>query len=108
MKKATIKRGFIREIQTKQFEQFKVIAEDSVEFEYTKEEERVEAEKQITDRILKDFIKSYNMACETLGIDRCISVVTAKKPATNSTKTIKKPELRESDSEFDFFNEDEK
>lgn len=105
MAKATIKRGFIRGIQTKKFEQFTIIAEETDEFEYSSKEERDAREKVFTEEVLGNFVKAYNLACDTLGVDRCIATVEGEKPSRDKD-IIKKPELNESDSDFDFFEED--
>lgn len=113
MRKTTIKRGFIRGIQTKQFEQFTVVAEDIEEFEFSTDKERDEREEKFTKKVLDDFIKAYNMACVTLGVDRCIAVVNDKTTAPKSKSGAKKSDvikeaeeiIEAGDEDYDFFDE---
>lgn len=78
-----IKKTIVRGIQTKQYEQLNITVELEEEIEWEDDKEREKKVKETTDKVLDDFVNTYNQVCETLKIDRCIGVVDIKKNVTN-------------------------
>lgn len=86
MNKSTIKKGIVREIQTKKFEQVTITCEtQEIEVEWKDLEERRRKTDKITEMLLEDFKKTYNEVVRALGVDRCIGTVEVKggKPSDN-------------------------
>ncbi len=70
-----IKKGIVRGIQTKKFEQVTITLDIEEEIEWNTEEERSQETKKVSDRLIDDFKKTYNEVVGVLGVDRCISIV---------------------------------
>lgn len=86
MNKSIIKKGIVRGIQTKKFEQVTITVEtEEIEVEWKDLEERRRKTDKITEMLLEDFKKTYNEVVSALGVDRCIGVVEVKgeKPSDN-------------------------
>ena len=87
MNKSKIKKGIVRGIQTKKFEQVTITVEtEEIEVEWKDLKERQRKTDKITEMLLDDFRKTYNEVVTTLGVDNiCIGVVEVKgeKPSDN-------------------------
>ena len=84
MAKSKIKKGIVRGIQTKKFEQVTITVEIEEEFEWKNEAERTKKADKVTNMLMVDFKKTYDEVVNVLGVDRCIGNVETSAPVKAS------------------------
>ena len=86
MEKSIIKKTITRKIRTADFEQLDIGIEVEEQIVWETEEERTEATKKLTGKLMDDFIETYNEVVNKVGVDRCIGTVKIK-GKKNETKS---------------------
>ena len=115
MPKSLIKKGIIRNINTDKFEQVTISVEIEEEVEWKNGAERQKKADIVSKMLLDDFKKTYNEVITTIGVDRCIGVVTVlgdsadkieSEPEIENKSNVKvnekKDDVSDVDGEFDF------
>lgn len=86
MAKTVIRKGIVRKIKTADFEQLDVHVEIEEEISWTTDNEREKETKKVSDKLLGDFVDTYNKVVETIGVERCIGVVNTNMKKDNASK----------------------
>lgn len=96
MNKTTLRLEIGKTIQPKQFEPIKIIVDVQESFYWKDDEERIKKMQAHTDRIAKDFVKTFNEVVKTIGEeDRCLGRVITSGDISNVSSDSK-------DEEWDF------
>jgi hypothetical protein len=76
MAKSIIKKTISRKISTANFESLDISLEVEEQIVWETEEDRIAATAKLSEKLMDDFVATYNEAVTKIGVDRCIAVVT--------------------------------
>lgn len=100
LNKTRVRLEIDKTIQPEQFEPIKIISDVEESFYWGNEEDRSKKMDEYRDRLLKDFVKTFDEACVTIGEpERCIGRVLT----SGDVPVPNKDDARNSDDEWDNF-----